>query len=83
MARNILITGGTDGIGYELVKRLVMRHKIMVVGRTPSEEFERLLELSENLIFVKADLSNWHFVTGSKQELYTQGLKRNLLGFRT
>lgn len=58
MGRNILITGGTDGIGYELVKRMVMRHKIMVVGRTPNEELLKLEELTGNLIIVKTDLSD-------------------------
>lgn len=58
MPRNVLITGGTDGIGYELVKRLIMKHQLIVVGRTPHDEFRELESLTSNLIFVKTDLAN-------------------------
>lgn len=58
MARKILITGGTSGIGYELVKRLVQRHQIMVVGRTPNDELLELAELTDNIILVKTDFNN-------------------------
>ena len=36
--RNILITGGTSGIGLELVKRLAPRHDVLVAGRRTKKD---------------------------------------------
>lgn len=58
MGRNILITGGTTGIGYELVRRLAQRHQLMVVGRTPNKQLLELESLTPNVIIVKTDFTN-------------------------
>lgn len=58
MGRNILITGGTTGIGYQLVRRLAQKHQLMVVGRTPNEQLLELESLTDNVIIVKTDFIN-------------------------
>lgn len=58
MGRNILITGGTTGIGYQLVRRLAQHHQLMVVGRTPNEQLIELEGLTNNVIIVKTDFNN-------------------------
>lgn len=58
MGRNILITGGTTGIGYQLVRRLAQKHQLMVVGRVPNEQLLELESLTPNVIVVRTDFSN-------------------------
>ncbi len=41
--RRILITGGTDGIGLALARRLCDRHDVMVTGRRPAAQAKAVL----------------------------------------
>jgi NAD(P)-dependent dehydrogenase (short-subunit alcohol dehydrogenase family) len=50
--RRILITGGTDGIGRALTKRLASRHDLIVTGR---RERSSIPDLPENVSYVPAD----------------------------
>jgi NAD(P)-dependent dehydrogenase (short-subunit alcohol dehydrogenase family) len=51
--RKILITGGTDGIGLALAKRLVSRHDIVVTGRSSA----RPEHLPADIAYISADQS--------------------------
>ena len=56
--KNIVITGGTDGIGLAIVKNLLsLDNKIFVIGKN-SEKGEKMLKLlnSKNLEFIQCDL---------------------------
>ena len=61
--RNILITGGTTGIGLALVERLGSNHRIMTTGRTMTARLEKLVELYPDVNFVKADFTEPHKAT--------------------
>ncbi|MFK7902142.1 MAG: SDR family NAD(P)-dependent oxidoreductase [Nitratireductor sp.] len=56
--RNIIITGGTSGIGAELVRRYIGRHNVLIVGRSPSEEIQSYIDDVPTIFFVEADLSS-------------------------
>lgn len=51
--RRIVITGGTDGIGLELARRLAARHDLIVTGRRTPDEAAALLPASAH--YVRAD----------------------------
>jgi NAD(P)-dependent dehydrogenase (short-subunit alcohol dehydrogenase family) len=51
--RKILITGGTDGIGLSLAKRLAARHDVVVTGRRPVRPEQLLPSIS----YILADQS--------------------------
>ena len=53
--RRIVITGGTDGIGLELARRLAARHDVIVTGRRPEREASAILPPSVH--YVRADQS--------------------------
>ncbi len=56
--KNIIITGGTDGIGLAIVKNLLsLNNKIFVIGKNP-EKGEKMIKLlnSRNLEFVQCNL---------------------------
>lgn len=54
--KNIVITGGTSGIGYELVKRLSANNLVLVIGRDQSK-LNALADAMPNVCTVTADLS--------------------------
>ena len=56
---NIVVTGGTDGIGLALVKKLLLlNHNVQMIGKD-SQKAERILNSlnSSRLEFFKCDLS--------------------------
>lgn len=57
---NLLVTGGTRGLGLEIVRQqLEVGHNLIAVGRTLSEPLQELLEIySGRLTFVACDLSD-------------------------
>jgi retinol dehydrogenase-12 len=60
--KNILVTGGTDGIGLSLVKKLIENdQKVFMIGKDP-EKGNNILNLikSPNLEFFQCDLSELH-----------------------
>lgn len=56
---NILVTGGTRGLGLEIVRQqLAAGHDLFVVARQPSQELEALRQLyPQRLVFIACDLS--------------------------
>lgn len=59
--KTILLTGATDGIGYETAKRFAKEgHRLIIHGRNPEKlekVKEELLEMNQNIDTVIADLS--------------------------
>ncbi len=57
--KNIIITGGTDGIGLAIVKKLILqKHNIFIVGRNATKGNDLLNSLKySNLEFFQCDLS--------------------------
>ena len=53
--RRILLTGGTSGIGLELIRRWGNRHDIVTTGRSLSDELETLLENRPGISHALAD----------------------------
>ncbi|MFN8240594.1 MAG: SDR family NAD(P)-dependent oxidoreductase [Bacteroidales bacterium] len=57
---NILVTGGTSGLGYELVLKLLGNgHNVTAIGRT----LKKIPVSQSNFNFVKADFSDLHATT--------------------
>ena len=56
---NIVVTGGTDGIGLSLIKKLLnLNHKVFMIGKDPVKAEKILLSLNnKNLEFFNCDLS--------------------------
>lgn len=54
--KNIVITGGTSGIGHELVKRLSANNVVLVIGRD-QRKLNALADAMPNVCTVTADLS--------------------------
>ena len=60
--KNIVITGGTDGIGLAIVKKLIKKkYNIFIIGKNP-EKGNRVLNTLNypKLEFFQADLSEKH-----------------------
>ncbi|WP_075995687.1 SDR family NAD(P)-dependent oxidoreductase [Salaquimonas pukyongi] len=53
--RRILVTGGTSGIGLELVRRWVKRHEIIATGRSFPEELSDLAAQNPGLTHSRTD----------------------------
>lgn len=53
----ILITGGTSGIGYSLMKQLQKNNKVIVCARSYTK-LERFRDEFKNVTFIRADISN-------------------------
>ena len=56
--RRILMTGGTSGIGLELIRRWADRHDIVTTGRSLSDDLAALLETRPGLTHAAADQAN-------------------------
>ena len=54
--KNIVITGGTSGIGHEIVKKLHSRNRLIVIARDGTK-LERLAQEFDGIITCRADLS--------------------------
>lgn len=68
---NILVTGGTRGLGLEIVRQLLADgHRVFAVGRNLSSELEELCSES-NLVFLQFDLAQPH---GIKEHLFDAGI---------
>ena len=57
--KNIIVTGGTDGIGLAIVKKLMdQNHNIFVIGKNAIKGNNLLNSLNySNLEFIQCDLS--------------------------
>lgn len=55
--KRIIITGGTSGIGYQMVKQLHPNNQVIVISRN-EEPLRRLVEEFDGIITCQADLSN-------------------------
>jgi len=55
--KHVVITGGTSGIGYQIVKKLHMQNKVTVLGRCP-DKLNQLKSLSGTINIHQADLAN-------------------------
>ena len=54
---NIIITGGSKGIGFEIVKRLYENNKITILSRTLGKLNPEIIK-SENINWIEVDLSD-------------------------
>ncbi|RWS22528.1 hydroxysteroid dehydrogenase-like protein 3 [Leptotrombidium deliense] len=71
----VVLTGGTDGIGFGLAKQFAkLGHSLVLVGRNPEklektkETIETLLKPGKSVITIVADLSNLDSLTCQKME---------------
>jgi len=55
--KRVVITGGTSGIGYEMVKYLQPNNEIIVISRS-ADKLKNLTQEFSNVITYQADLSN-------------------------
>lgn len=57
--KNIIITGGTDGIGLALAKRLIKdEYKVFIIGKNETKGNNVIKDLnSDNVEFFQCDLS--------------------------
>lgn len=53
--RNILVTGGTSGIGFALVNNLSNRHRVLTTGRKLSEPLKALIKDRPDVEFLALD----------------------------
>lgn len=58
-----LVTGGTSGIGKEIVTQLLKKQAIVIVNYNKNEKIadevrQELIEFKDNLMFIKADISD-------------------------
>jgi len=55
--KRIVITGGTSGVGYEIVKQLYSRNELIVISRS-SSKLNELAKEFDSIVIYQADLSN-------------------------
>ena len=57
--KNIIITGGTDGVGLSLTKRLLQdEHRVFIIGKNETRGNNAIKELNSNKVdFIQCDLS--------------------------
>lgn len=69
---NILLTGGTRGLGLEIVRhQLELGHSLIVVNRQISSEFEALQQTAhERLQFMAADLADHDYLKRALQPFF-------------
>lgn len=70
---NIMVTGGTRGLGLDITRQLVEdSHRVYVVGRRLSPQLEQLAgDYDAQVIFLACDLAN---PAGIKQRLFDDGI---------
>jgi NAD(P)-dependent dehydrogenase (short-subunit alcohol dehydrogenase family) len=74
--QNVLITGGTSGLGYELVKCFLnLGYNVFATGRDSS----KLTDLGEGIHFVKMDLANFADVVKGTKKLLSDAGRFNLV----
>ncbi len=56
--RNILITGGSSGIGLALAARLAKKHRILVTARSISPALQSLIDTQPDISFLALDQSD-------------------------
>lgn len=56
-ARNIVLTGGTSGIGLALAERLSQRHRLLVTARRMSDGLNALIDARPDVSFASIDQS--------------------------
>ena len=78
VGKHIVITGGTSGIGLELVKQLYNGNKITVIGR-PSPRLQDLSAQFERLTIIEADLSDQQAVEMAADQLIKSGKRIDVL----
>lgn len=68
MAKNIIITGANQGIGYYMAEKLLAQGNNVSVLDIETEEVANLKKQYGNLIFYKVDLRNYDEVMGAVDE---------------
>ena len=68
---NIVLTGGTSGIGYELVRRLHPRNRLAVIARS-EERLAGLAAEFPGILIVRADLADREQVAAAAAEVTAQ-----------
>jgi NAD(P)-dependent dehydrogenase (short-subunit alcohol dehydrogenase family) len=72
----VLITGGTSGLGFELVKCFLREgYDVYAFGR----DEKRLFDRGERLYFLKVDFSDLSIVKRSFQSLYNNGIRFDIV----
>lgn len=58
MKQNIVITGGTSGVGFSIAKDLSIDHNIIIIGRNKTKGELQAEKLGKNVTFIQADLAS-------------------------
>ncbi|MDO3384790.1 SDR family NAD(P)-dependent oxidoreductase [Gilvimarinus sp. SDUM040013] len=69
--KTVVVTGGTSGIGYELVKQLTLNNRVVVIAR-PGPKLDALAAEFGQVSVYAADLSNLHECEGVANWLLKQ-----------
>ena len=57
--KTVVVTGGTKGLGLAIVDQLSGEgYTVIAIGRTLSEDLEKLIQVSSNIKFISYDFSN-------------------------
>ncbi|AMN48595.1 SDR family oxidoreductase [Psychrobacter sp. P2G3] len=57
--KTVVVTGGTKGLGLAIVDRLSEEgYTVVAIGRTLSEDLEKLIQVSSNIKFISYDFCN-------------------------
>lgn len=68
--KTIVITGGTDGLGYSLAKTFIEKEsKVILISRNQEKIDKALQDLGEKAKAFKADVSNWREVEKVAQDI--------------
>lgn len=70
--KRIIITGGTSGVGYELVKQLAANNRVIVIARNPTL-LNQLFQTFANVTTYQADLSRLDEVEKVAKRLVEKG----------